>query len=201
MGSEAELEILLNTRLPLAEIQDVPTTIETFQNFEELIEWEKRFLTAIFSRTEETARDIAPLFGFILLRLKKHKVAQVVAKIIKLSPLINRVYPVPHTDIPWGIITDWEGVFGQQYENKAPESTLRNTMFYGAIKHYHGTATTSMKGALDFVALQTARYSGMTLITLVGQLTHEYKCPLSELIDVSGYAIALESWEAYSHPF
>ena len=89
-------------------------------------------------------------------------------------------------------------MFGQQYENMAPESTLRNTVFYGAIQHYHGTATTAMKGALDFVALQTARYSGMTLITLIGQLTHEYKCLLSELINAFGYATALESWETYS---
>lgn len=75
---------------------------------------------------------------------------------------------------------------------------LKFTLYNELIEKYNSTTSTHMeKGMLNFTTLQSLRYNGLNLLTLVDQIKKIYNVRVSQLIESLGTAETVVSWKQY----
>ncbi len=145
----------------------------------------------------QNSRKVAfwgPSFAVLILRLEKRQPATVSTKLSKLHTNLSNLYgtTVGCPDLTY----EWDQYL-KPYSGLLCPEVQKNTVVIGFICAYSRTGITqNTKGLLDFLLLQSLRYTGMLLITLSDQVRLAYGCPLSVLIKLTYTTASSTSWNA-----
>lgn len=155
------------------------------------------YTTTFTELTRSKAHLWGPVFAILLMRCEKRNASQVVEKLRKMAINMKNLYSTP-IDCPNFENRDlWIECLDRLNNNLLPESQ-KNTIFIGFILAYERPgAPNSLKGLLDFLILQSIRYTGMLIITLVEQVLNTFNCPAEVLMKLTFVSTTVQSWTAY----
>ena len=76
---------------------------------------------------------------------------------------------------------------------------IQRTTIYGGymVSYYEDENEITKRGLLNFIQLQSMRYTGMTMLNLVAQVRELFGCSSRDLMNYTLIAPTLASWEAY----
>lgn len=140
-----------------------------------------------------------PAVGAIILRLEKRDATHTLAKLKTLRENISRLYPGSGVSSPPFLEEAvWLESLRTLYNKALPEEQ-KNTVFLGYIfaSTRDGMATNTL-GLLDFLMLQSLKYTGMHLITLTAQLCEKFHCNPEDLMEYTLQTATLKSWDTYA---
>lgn len=120
---------------------------------------------------------------------------------MKKLTLLNSNLLKLYTSGEWEPLTvDSEGfkLYIEGYTGININDNLKFTLFEAIIDYYNRPLITNMeRGILNFCTLQSLRYNGLNLLTLIDQIKKIYNVKLSQLIPPLATSESLISWETY----
>ncbi|KAK7603896.1 hypothetical protein V9T40_004169 [Parthenolecanium corni] len=125
--------------------------------------WKDDFIDSVEKMNEKVALLFGPVFASVVLRMGQHGVRSVAAKMFKLG---HKNYG---QEVPLKIPSEQHLVsLLAKYSGAKPEKLLANTVYGGFIYSFHKQDLNyDTKGWLNFLALQSMRFSGMPLMSLI----------------------------------
>lgn len=134
----------------------------------------KKFVDSLNTMKGDDYLIWGPIAVLIILRLEKRNAESTARKLSVSMTLAKNVYSQNFTSPEFSDAAYWLSLFQNYTSVNVPEES-KNLLYLGMIETYHkGTATTEFKGLLDFCTLQSLRYTGMILITLIDQVCQLY---------------------------
>lgn len=135
--------------------------------------------------------------GLLLIRLEKRSTEPFLKKLTLLNSNLSKL----HTSGEWEPLTvDAEGLklYIDGYTGININDNLKFTLYEAIIDYYNLPLITNMeRGMLNFCTLQSLRYNGLNLLTLIDQIKKIYNVKLSQLIPPLTTSESIISWEVY----
>lgn len=139
-----------------------------------------------------------PWFALLLVRLEKRSSDHFITKLGTLNSNLTKLYTISKWEpLSLDSTSDLKS-FLEGYNGLNLNDNLKFTLYNALIKKYNDSSSTHMeRGMLNFTTLQSLRYNGLNLLTLVDQIKKIYNVTVSQLIEPLGTAETVVSWKQY----
>lgn len=160
--------------------------------------YKAKIKTRLIKATDNNLCIWGPWFALLLVRLEKRSNDHFLNKLVTLNSNLTKLYTISQWEpLSLDSLTELKG-FLEGYNGLNLNDNLKFTLYNSLIKKYNNPSSTHMeKGMLNFTTLQSLRYNGLNLLTLVDQIKKLYNVSLSQLIEPLGTAETVVSWKEY----
>lgn len=134
----------------------------------------------------------------LLVRLEKRSSEHFLNKLVTLNSNLTKLYTISNWEpLSLDSLTELKSYL-EGYNGLNVNDNLKFTLYNSLIQKYNSPASTHIeKGMLNFTTLQSLRYNGLNLLTLVDQIKKIYNVSLAQLIEPLGTAETVISWKQY----